>query len=91
MTVTQTTETDPAYLADGALSYAIQRASDHGSTLTVTASLVAWRAGRSTTLHVFAGGLSQEYDMTRQGQAIWVGDPARPGGPWPIWCWSGDR
>jgi hypothetical protein len=85
----QCIETDPAYLADGALSYAIQRASDHGSTLTVTDSLVAWRAGRSTTLHVFAGGLSQEYDMTRQGQAIWVGDPARPGGPWPIWCWSG--
>jgi hypothetical protein len=85
----QCTETDPAYLADGALSYVIQRVGDHGATLTVTASLVAWRAGRSTTLHVFAGGLSQEYDMTRQGQAIWVGGPARPGGPWPIRCWSG--
>jgi hypothetical protein len=85
----QCTETDPAYLADGALSYAIQRTSDHGGALTVTATLVAWRAGRSTTLHVFAGGLSQEYDMTRQGQAIWVGGPARPGGPSPIWCWSG--
>jgi hypothetical protein len=85
----QCIETDPAYLADGALSYAIQRTSDHGGTLSVTASLVAWRAGRSTTLHVFVGGLSQEYDMTRQGQAIWVGGPARPGGPWPIWCWSG--
>jgi hypothetical protein len=85
----QCTETDPAYLADGALSYAIQRTSDQGGTLTVTARLVTWRAGRITTLHVFAGGLSQDYDMTRQGQAIWVGSPAGPGGRWPIWCWSG--
>src|SRR5580704_420702 len=85
----QCTETDPAYLADGALSYAIQRTSDQGGTLTVTARLVTWRAGRTTTLHVFAGGLSQDYDMTRQGQAIWVGSPAGPGGRWPIWCWSG--
>jgi hypothetical protein len=85
----QCTETDPAYLADGALSYVIQQTADRGGTATVTTSLVAWRDGRSTTLRVFAGGLSQQYDMTAQGQAIWVSDPAKPGGPWPIWCWSG--
>jgi hypothetical protein len=86
----QCTETDPAYLAGGALSYAIQQTSDRGGTSTVTTRLVAWRAGRApTTLHVFADGLSQTYDMTPQGQAIWVESPASPGGPWAIWCWSG--
>jgi hypothetical protein len=85
----QCVETDPAYLTDGALSYAIQRAADHGGTYAVTTSLVTWRDGRSSTLHVFAGGISQQYDMTAQGQAIWVGSPAHPGGLWPIWCWSG--
>jgi hypothetical protein len=80
----QCTETDPAYLADGALSYAIQRASGQGS----TTSLVTWRDGRTTTLHVFTGALSQQYDMTAKGQAIWIGSPSRPGGTWPVWCWS---
>jgi len=27
--------------------------------------------------------------LTAQGQAIWVNGPARPGGPWTIWRWSG--
>ena len=29
------------------------------------------------------------YDMTAQGQAIWVNGPLRPKGPWTIWRWSG--
>jgi hypothetical protein len=85
----QCTETDPAYLADGALSYAVQQTSDHAGALAVTTSLVSWRDGRRATLHVFAGRLSQQYDMTARGQAIWIGSPARPGGSWPILCWSG--
>jgi hypothetical protein len=32
---------------------------------------------------------TQFYDMTAQGQAIWVNGPARPKGPWMIWRWSG--
>jgi hypothetical protein len=30
-------------------------------------------------VHVFAGALSQQYDMTAQEQAIWIGSPASPG------------
>ena len=29
------------------------------------------------------------YDMTAQGQAIWVNGPPQPKGPWTIWRWSG--
>jgi hypothetical protein len=80
-------EFDPAYLASGALSYVIQRLSGSG---TARASLVAWQAGRRTTLLSFPAGMqTQFYDMTALGQAIWVNGPARPGGPWTIWRWSG--
>lgn len=78
---------DPAYLASGALTYVIQRLSRSGA---ARASLVAWQAGRLTTLLSFPAGMqTQYYDMTAQGQAIWVNGPARPKGPWTIWRWSG--
>ena len=79
-------EFDPAYLASGALSYVIQRVSPGGG---ARASLVAWQAGRRTTLLSLPGGAPSSYGMTARGQAIWVGSPAGPGGRWPIWCWSG--
>ena len=79
-------EFDPAYLASGALTYLIQRLSRSG---TAGASLVAWQAGRRTTLLSFPAGAPPFYDMTTQGQAIWVNGPARPEGPWTIWRWSG--
>jgi hypothetical protein len=79
-------EFDPAYLASGALSYVIQRLSRSGA---VSASLVAWQAGRRTTLLSFAAGAPAVYDMTAQGQAIWTDGPAKPKGPWAIWRWSG--
>jgi hypothetical protein len=78
---------DPAYLASGALTYVIQQLSRSGA---ARASLVAWQAGRRTTLLSFPAGMqTQFYDMTAQGQAIWVNGPARPKGPWMIWRWSG--
>ncbi len=78
---------DPAYLASGALTYVIQRLSRSGA---ARASLVAWQAGRRTTLLSFPAGMqTQFYDMTAQGQAIWASGPARPKGPWMIWRWSG--
>ena len=78
---------DPAYLASGALTYVIQRLSRSGA---ARASLVTWQAGRHTTLLSFPAGMqTQFYDMTAQGQAIWVNGPARPKGPWMIWRWSG--
>jgi hypothetical protein len=77
----------PAYLASGALTYVIQRISRSGA---VSASLVTWQAGRRTTLLSLPAGMqTQYYDMTAQGQAIWVSGPARPKGPWTIWRWSG--
>jgi hypothetical protein len=79
-------EFDPAYLASGALTYLIQRLSRSGI---ATASLVAWKAGHRTTLVSFAAGTPACYDMTAQGQAIWVTGPARPKGPSTIWRWSG--
>jgi hypothetical protein len=79
-------EFDPAYLASGALTYLIQRVSRSGA---ARASLVAWQAGRRTTLLSFPAGAPPFYDMTEQGQAIWVDDPARPQGPWTIWRWTG--
>ena len=79
-------EFDPAYLASGALTYFIQRISSSG---TASASLVAWQAGRRTTLLSLPGGASQIYNMTVQGQAIWVDGPPQPKGPWTIWRWSG--
>jgi hypothetical protein len=79
-------EFDPAYLASGALSYVIQRVSPGGA---ARASLVAWQAGRRTTLLSFPAGAPSSYDMTARGQAIWVDSPARPKGPWLIWRWSG--
>ena len=79
-------EFDPAYLASGALTYIVQRISGSG---TASASLVAWQAGRLTTLFSFPAGASPSYDMTAQGQAIWAGYPAKPKGPWTIWRWSG--
>jgi hypothetical protein len=85
----QCAETDPFYLASGALSYAIQQTSEHDSTSAVTTSLVTWRDGRLTTLHVFAAPLTQRYGMSAHGQAIWIGSPTSTGGSWPIWCWSG--
>jgi hypothetical protein len=78
---------DPAYLATGALTYVIQRLNRSGAT---SASLVAWQAGRVTNLLSFPAGMqTQFYDMTAQGQAIWVSGPAQPKGPWMIWRWSG--
>jgi hypothetical protein len=79
-------EFDPAYLASGALTYLIQRLSRSGA---ASASLVAWQAGRRTTLLSFPAGAPPVYDLTAQGQAIWVNGPARPEGPWTIWRWSG--
>jgi hypothetical protein len=80
-------EFDPAYLASGALTYVIQRLSGSGA---ARASLVAWQAGHRTTLLSFPAGMqAQFYDMTAQGQAIWVSGPAGPKGPWRIWRWSG--
>jgi hypothetical protein len=79
-------EFDPAYLASGALSYVIQRLSPSGA---ARASLVAWQAGHRTTLLSFPAGMQTLfYDMTAQGQVIWVNGPARPKGPWRIWRWS---
>ncbi len=80
-------EVDPAYLASGALSYMIQQVSRSG--FSASAILVAWQAGHLTTLLSLPGGASQIYDMTAQGQAIWVNGPAQPKGPWTIWRWSG--
>jgi hypothetical protein len=84
----QCTESGPAYLAGGALSYVIQRLSGGGA---VRASLVAWRPGYpATTLLSFPGGPPpQSYDTTAQGQAIWASGPARPQAPWTIWRWTG--
>ena len=80
-------EFDPAYLTSGALTYVIQRLSRSGA---ASASLVAWQAGHRTTLLSFPSAMqTQHYDMTAQGQAIWVSGPARPEGPWMIWRWSG--
>jgi len=79
-------EVDPAYLASGALTYVIQQLSSSG---TASTSLVAWQAGGRITLLSFPGGASQLYDMTAQGQAIWVAGPPQPKGPWTIWRWSG--
>jgi len=76
-------ELDPAYLASGALTYVIRTVSSGG---TASASLVAWQAGRLTTLLSQLGGLPS---VTPQGQAIWVGAPAQPTGPQTIWRWSG--
>jgi hypothetical protein len=90
----QCTETDPAYLASGALTYVIQQISSTGA---ASASLVWWLAGYRSILLSFPGVASQLYpvtllglyDMTAQGQAIWVSGPAQPKGPWTIWRWSG--
>jgi hypothetical protein len=76
-------ELDPAYLASGALTYVIQRVSSSG---TASSSLVAWQAGHLSTLLSHLGGLPY---VTPQGQAIWVGAPAKPKGSWTIWRWSG--
>jgi hypothetical protein len=76
-------ESDPAYLASGALTYHIQRLSSTGA---ASASLVAWQAGHLTTLLSHPGGLAY---MTAQEQAIGVSGPAQPGGSWTIWRWSG--
>jgi hypothetical protein len=78
-------ELDPAYLASGALTYVIQRISSSG---TASATLVAWQAGRRTTLLFLPGGAPPMYDMTAQGQAIWAAAPPQPKGPWTIWRWS---
>jgi hypothetical protein len=88
------TETDPAYLASGALTYVIQQISSTGA---ASASLVWWLAGYRSILLSLPGVASQLYpvtslglyDMTAQGQAIWVSGPAQPKGPWTIWRWSG--
>ena len=80
-------EFDPAYLGSGALTYVVQRISDRGR---ASSSLVAWRAGRRTTLLSLPAGMQPLlYDMTAQGQAIWVSGPAVPTGPQTIWRWDG--
>jgi hypothetical protein len=79
-------EVDPAYLASGALTYIVQRVSGSG---TVGSHLVAWRGARPATLLAFPAGLSPFYDMTAQGQAIWVSNPAGPKGSQTVWRWSG--
>jgi hypothetical protein len=76
-------EADPAYLATGALTYHILRLS---SSDTASTSLVSWQAGHLTTLLSHPGGLAY---MTAQEQAIGVAGPAKPGGSWTIWRWSG--
>jgi hypothetical protein len=84
----QCEEGDPAYLASGELSYVIQRVSRAGAS---QVSLAAWPAGgRASTRLSFPRGMrTQAYGMTARGQAIWASGPARPGGPWTIWRWSG--
>lgn len=83
----QCEESDPAYLASGALTYLVQRQSGSGA---VRVSLVAWQAGRTTTLlSLPAGPPGQSYAMTGQGQLIWASGPAQPTGPQTIWRWSG--
>ncbi len=83
----QCEESDPAYLASGALTYLVQRQSGRG---TARVSVVAWQAGGTATLLSFpAGPAGQSYAMTGQGQAIWASGPARPTGPQTIWRWSG--
>jgi hypothetical protein len=78
-------EFDPAYLAGGALTYVIQRVSSGG---TARASLVAWRAGRRTTL-LSLSALPPSIYVTAQGQVIWAVVPAQPKGAWTIWRWTG--
>jgi hypothetical protein len=77
---------DPAYLANGALTYLIQRVSGRGA---ATTQLVTWQAGRLVTLASLPAGTPQSYDMTAQEQAIWVDAPAAPKQSWTIWRWSG--
>jgi hypothetical protein len=79
-------ESDPAYLASGALTYVVQQIPGNR---TASSSLAAWRAGRLTTLLSVPAGPSPFHDMTAQGQPIWAGHPAKPKGPWTIWHWSG--
>lgn len=79
-------EFDPAYLASGALTYVIQPMSPSGA---ASASLVAWQAGHRTALLCLPAGAPASYDMTAQGQAIWVDWPAAPKQSWTIWRWSG--
>jgi hypothetical protein len=81
-------EFDPAYVASGALTYVIQQISSSG---TASTSLVWWQAvgGRTILLSFPAGMQTLLYDMTAQGQAIWVNGPPQPKGPWTIWRWSG--
>jgi hypothetical protein len=78
-------EADPAYLASGALTYLIWRLSSSG---TASASLVAWQAGHLRTLLSLSHPGWVPY-MAPHEQAIWVGGPAKPGGRWAIWRWSG--
>lgn len=74
-------------LASGALTCVIQQISSSG---TASTSLVSWQAGGRTILLSFPAGMQTLfYDMTAQGQAIWVNGPLRPKGPWTIWRWSG--
>lgn len=89
----QCAESDPAYLADGTLSYVIQRLNGSGA---VQASLVTWQASHpaTTTLLSFPATTQpqpqpQPYDMTAPGQAIWASPPPRPQGRWTVWRWSG--
>jgi hypothetical protein len=81
-------EFDPAYLASGALTYVIQQISSSGA---ISTSLVWWQAGSGRTIRLSfpAGMQTLFYDMTAQGQAIWVNGPPQPKGPWTIWRWSG--
>jgi hypothetical protein len=83
----QCEESDPAYLASGALTYLVQRQSGSGD---ARVSLVAWQAGHTATLlSLPAGTPVQSYAMTGQGQPIWASGPAQATGPQTIWHWSG--
>jgi hypothetical protein len=78
-------EFDPAYLASGALTYVVQQVSSSGA---ASASLEWWQAGYQAIQLSFPADPGA-YDMTAQGQAIWVSGPPQPKGPWTIWRWSG--
>jgi hypothetical protein len=79
-------EADPAYLASGALTYLIWRLSSSG---TASASLVSWQAGHHLRTLLALSHPGWVPYMAPQEQAIWVGGPAKPGGRWAIWRWSG--
>jgi hypothetical protein len=80
----QCTEYGAGYLADGALTYAVEQLSARG---TADDSLYAWQ-GRTRTALLRSFGVALPY-LTPQEQAIWVQGPTAPKQPWTIWRWTG--